>query len=144
MLVLSQLESGPSSFTRVRRTSSLVCASWGIRLASLESNELFPYTERCLDGWSGHTPPKFKSNEDSSNYFCGREWTCVLCSHFLRGLYRVDDTIIITMIMHYSFSYNDDCVNCQCRHCCVDWAITLSKSYWLSCQNLEPCSWLSI
>ena len=94
-----QLESGLFSFTKVKRTSSLVCASWGVRPASLELDKLLSYTKECPDGWSKHAPLKLKSNEDNSNYFCGREWECVPCSCFLRGLYRVDGTVIVFLVM---------------------------------------------
>ena len=73
MLVLSQLKSGPSSFTGVKRTSSFVHASGGVRLASLESDRLLPCTEKCPNKWFGHAPSKLKLDKDNSNYFCGRE-----------------------------------------------------------------------
>ena len=130
-LVLSQLDSGPSSFIGVRWIFSLIRASWGVLLASLESDELFPYIEGCPDRWSKYAPSKLKSNEDNYNYFCGREWACVPCLYFLRGLYRADDIVIIALVMHSNLSCNDDCEDCQCCHCCVDWAITSSKGCWL-------------
>ena len=51
----------------------------------------------------------YKSLRITLTIFCEREWTCVTCLCFLRGLYRVDDTIIIAMIMQSSLSCNDDC-----------------------------------
>ena len=95
----SQLESGLSSFTEVKRTSSLVCASRGVYPASLESDRLLPCIEGYLYWWSKHVLPKLKSNEDNSNYFCGREWECVPCLCFLRGLYRVDGSVIVFLVM---------------------------------------------
>ena len=110
MLKLSQLELGPSSLTEVRRTSSLLRTSWRVCSVVLELNGLLSYIKGCLNGWSEHTPLKLKSNKSNSNYFVGKNrhiCVCVPCSCFLKGLYRVVDTVVLTM---HSYSFcNDDC-----------------------------------
>ena len=81
-----------------------------VRLASLESDELLPYTKGCPNRWSRHDPSKLKSesNKDGSNYF---EWLCirVLFSCFLRDFYRADDTIVIALMVHSCIFWDDDC-----------------------------------
>ena len=71
-LILSQLESGLSSFTIVRRTHSLLRAFWRVRLAVLELDGLFSCTKGCSNGWSRHGPPKVKLDKNNSNYFVGK------------------------------------------------------------------------
>ena len=112
LLMLSQLESSLSSFVEVRQTSSLLRVSWKVCPTVLEPNGLLFYTKGCPDQWSGHAPSKIKSNKSSSNYFM-RESECMYvripCSCFLKGLYKVDDTITVVLTMHSDPSCNDDC-----------------------------------
>lgn len=61
VLILSQLESGPSNLAKVKQPFSLFCVFWRIRLTRMEYDGFFCYTKGCPDGWSKHTPPKFKS-----------------------------------------------------------------------------------
>ena len=100
-------------------------ANWSqVRLASLESDILLPYIEWCSDRWSGHVPPKLKSeiNEDNSNYFLGdNERVYLVCAFW--GVY--------IELMEPSLSCNDDCVDCQLRYCSINWAIISSKGGWL-------------
>ena len=67
LLVLSQLKSGSSSFTGVRRTSSFI--------------------DGCLDMWSGHAPPKLKLeiNEDNSHYFLWERMSVCTLFVLLKG-----------------------------------------------------------
>ena len=126
----SQLELGSSNFTGVRWTASFlqlvnladtklcdntqfsVRASWEVRPVVLESDRLLPCTKGCPDRWFEHVPPKLKSVKDSSNLFLWQKMSlcaCLPCSCFLRGLYRVDDTVPIVLTIHSSLSCNDDC-----------------------------------
>ena len=111
LLMSSQLDSSLFSFIRVRRTSSLIHTCWGVRPTLLESDGLLSYTERCLDGWSKHTPLNLKSNEDNFNYFMGENERVYLI--------RASWGIYIELITS-SLSCNDDCADCQRCHYCVD------------------------
>ena len=71
LLMLSQLESGLSSLTRVRRPSSFFYAYWRIRLVTMKLGGLLSYTKWCPDEWSRHTLPKLKSSKNSSICFVG-------------------------------------------------------------------------
>ena len=100
-----------SSFTSHRQCQCWCNANWiWVRLASLELDKLLSCTKGCPDRWFGHASSKLKSesNKNESNYF---EWLCtrVPFSCFSRGFYRVNDTIVIVLIMHSYFSYDDDC-----------------------------------
>ena len=80
-------------------------ANWiHVRLASLESNRLLPYTKGCPNRWSSHTPPKLKSeiSKDESYYFW---WLCtnVPFSCCSRGFYKADGTIITADCAFMSF-----------------------------------------
>ena len=119
-------------------------ASWiQVRSASLELDRLLPYTEGCPNGWSRHASLKLKSkiNEASSNYFLGENESV----YFVRAFWGV-----YIELMALSLSCNDDCMDCQCRYCGVDWAVTSSKGNWLvpfayyRAKISGQCSWLSI
>ena len=52
-----------------RRRQCLCCANqMQARLASLESDELFPCTKGCPDRWSRHASSKFKLESSKSEY----------------------------------------------------------------------------
>lgn len=72
LLVLSQLESGSSSYMKVRQPSSLLYASKRVYQAIIKLDELFSCTKGYPDGWSGHAIPKLKSGKDSSSYLMGK------------------------------------------------------------------------
>ena len=79
-----------------------------VRLASLESNKLLPYTKGCPDRWLRHAPPKLKSKSNQSELNFLNGYVCVPFSCFWRGFYRTYGAIIIVLIVHSCLSCVDD------------------------------------
>lgn len=73
LLVMSQLESGSSSYMKVRQPPSLLCVSQRVCQAIIKLDELFSYTKGYPDRWFGHALPKLKSGKDSSSDRSERE-----------------------------------------------------------------------
>lgn len=127
-----------------------------VRPISLDLDGFFPCTEGCpgMSLWNLSQ----KSLKIVLTIFYRREWVYVPYSCFLRGLYRIDGTVIIALIMHSSLSCNDDCPYGRNRTLIGQSMLSLLHGldnhikkglltcviYWLSCQNLRLCNWLSI